>query len=84
MCSLNFFHSSHRECLHDDKLGMLAFLLAEEVEGVTESPHRWHSQALWNRFCLSSNELLGKQERLCIYDDKMSYWYNTLQVLDKL
>ena len=50
-------YSSHREFSHDDKLGMLAFLLAEEVEGVAESPHRWHSQALWSRFCLSSNEL---------------------------
>ena len=36
---------SHRECSHDDKLGMLAFLLAEEVDVVIESPHRWHFQA---------------------------------------
>ena len=30
---------------HEDKLGMLAFLLAEEVNVETESPHRWHFQA---------------------------------------
>ena len=41
----------------EDKLGMLAFLLAEEVDVVIESPHRWHSQALFYRFCPASNEL---------------------------
>ena len=28
----------------EDKLGMLAFLLAEEVDVVMESPHMWHFQ----------------------------------------
>ena len=62
---------SYRECSHDDKLGMLAFLLAEEVDVVIESPHRWHSQALLHRFCPTSNEL-WKQERL--WHVIMSYW----------
>ena len=41
---------------------MFAFLVAEEVDVVTESPRRWHSQA--------SNKL-EKQERLCIYGFKI-------------
>lgn len=42
---------------HDDKLGMLAFVLAEEVDVVIESPHIWDSQALLYKFCPALNEL---------------------------
>ena len=60
---------------------MFAFLVAEEVDVVTEFPHRWHSQALLHRFCVSSNEL-EKQERLCIYGFKLNYWFTLLQRIE--